>query len=678
MMTQLIDYLIGILGYVMQFCYQLTQNYGLSILLFTLLTKLLLFPLSILTQINSIRMIRLQPELDQLKTKYIDDKDKLTDEQLALYKKYHYNPFLDTLPLLLQIPIVLGLVGVIYRPLRFVLNIDTDVIDQLHTWLTDTCGITDAGNMYELKIMELLQAGTPPPSAAAPDMITKITEFSMMFLKIDLGRTPSLHDNPILLLIPLLAGVSAWVLCAAQNRLNVLQLAQGKLNKILTTVFLVAFSTYFACIVPCGVGLYWIAGNLFAIPMMLLTNLLIPPKKYVDYARLQEMRTQKLQKEAEFRQYRKREKADYKRFFAQNNMQLMFYSEQNGFYKYFSGMIDYLCQHTDITIHYVTSDPNDRIFDDTREQIQSYYIASDRYLVPLFMKLEADMCVMTMPDLEKYHIKRSRVRDDVEYVFACHGMGSISLYRKGALDWFDTILCPNADQAKEIRAYETLYDTPQKLLVEAGYPFIDQLIADYQKQEHPRHEIPQIIIAPSWQKDNIIDLCAEQLLDVLSESGFSIILRPHPQQVRHEPERFSMMKERFQKYPNIEIQTDFSGNNPIMESDLLITDWSDIAWEYAFATKRPVLYIDTPMKVMNLEYEQIGIEPINKTLRTQIGEVLSLERMDTVCEVIRGMLQNKEEYSERITRVMHEHLYNVGSSSEICGRYISKSLQNRL
>ena len=122
-MSYVIDFLTGILGYVMRGCYWLIGNYGMAIILFTLLTKVLLFPLSILTQKNSIKMVKLQPKLDELKIKYIDNKDKYTDEQVALYKKYKYNPFLDIIPLLLQIPIVLGLVGVVYKPLSYVLSI---------------------------------------------------------------------------------------------------------------------------------------------------------------------------------------------------------------------------------------------------------------------------------------------------------------------------------------------------------------------------------------------------------------------------------------------------------------------------------------------------------------------------------------------------------------------------
>ncbi|WP_044975733.1 CDP-glycerol glycerophosphotransferase family protein [Ruminococcus sp. HUN007] len=358
--------------------------------------------------------------------------------------------------------------------------------------------------------------------------------------------------------------------------------------------------------------------------------------------------------------------------------QLMVYSEQNGFYKYFSGIIDYICEHSDIVIHYVTSDPDDLIFKDEREQIKAYYVASDRYLIPLFMKLDADMCLMTMPDLEKYHIKRSRVRDDVEYVFVCHGIGSITTYRRGALDWFDTVLCPNADQEKEIRAYEKLYGTPEKLLVETGYPLIDQMIREYQNTEHEKHDVPQIIIAPSWQKDNIIDMCLEELLDGLLKSGFQIIVRPHPQQVRHEPERFEMLKTRYNDYGNVEIETDFSKNRNVFESDILITDWSGIAFEYAFVTRKPVVYIDTPMKVMNNDYEQIGIEPLNKTIRTSIGEVIPVEQVSEARQIIEKMIDSKDYYEEKITQELEKHLYNVGRSSEISGRYIIKALKKRI
>lgn len=670
----MIDFLIGILGYIMQFCYFIIKNYGLSIIAFTLLTKFILFPISLVIQKNSIKMVQMQPEIDALRIKYIDDKDKLNDETAALYKKYKYNPFLDAVPLLLQIPIVLGLVGVIYRPLSFVMNIDGGVIEQLNDWLVNTLHITDAENMYQLEILQQIRAGAELPASIPANIASMIQNFDMNFLGLNLGLTPSFTENQILLIFPLLSGLSALLLCVVQNKINVLQLSQGKANKIITTVIMVGFSTYFAFLVPAGVGLYWIFGNLFAIPSMALVNVVMPPRKYIDYDYLMKMKAQKAALEKEHKKYLKREKADYKRFFSVKNMQLMIYSEQNGFYKYYAGMIDYICEHSDIQIHYVTSDPNDKIFEDKREQIHAYYSASDRFLIPLFMKLDCDMCVMTMPDLQKYHIKRSKVRDDIEYVYVVHGLGSSAMtLRKGALDWYDTMFCPTVDGENEVREMEELYNTKPKTLIEAGYMLIDEMIEKYEKSEKKINNPPKILIAPSWQPDNIIELCIDELLEQLSKTEYDIILRPHPQAVRHAPERF---KELHDKYDgtNIEVQTDFSSNNPVMEADVVITDWSDISFEFAFTTKRPVLFINTPMKIMNPEYDKIKTAPINISMRSIIGKAVEPTELDKVNGIIKEFIDNRTAYTETIENTLNERVFNVGKSKIIYGRYVIKKL----
>lgn len=671
-MGAVIDFLTGLLGRVMTCCYGLLNNYGLSIILFTLITKAVLFPLSIVTQKNSVKMVNMQPDIDQLKIKYIDDKDKFADEQLALYKKFKYNPLLDTLPLLIQIPIVLGLVGVVYRPLSYVLKLSEDVIGEMCA-LT---GVSVSGSLYQLELLEMINGGNIPQnmSDAAAEAVQKITEFNMDFLGIDLGLTPTFSGNYILLLIPLLSGISAWLLCYAQNKLNVLQLAQSSGMKIASTLFMIAFSAYFAFLVPSGVGLYWIFGNLFAIPLIVVTNLVIPPKKYVDYQRLEKVRKQKLIKEAEQKKHLKRERADYKRFFSVKDMKLMIYSESNGFYKYYEDMIDYICEKSDIRIHYVTSDPNDRIFDDKREQIVPYYIASDRYIVPLFMKLDCDMCIMTMPDLEKYHIKRSRVRSDIEYLYVCHGIGSNALtLRKGALDWYDSMFCIGKYAENEVRQMEELYGTKPKLLVEAGYPLIDRMISDYEKMEKTENEKPLILIAPSWQPDNIIELCGEELLNILIKAGFNVILRPHPQMVRHSPELFERLHELYDG-TSAEIQTDFSSNSPVLRADVLITDWSGIAYEFAFTTKRPVLFVNTPMKIMNEDYDKIAEVPMDITLRDVLGKSVDTDKLESSVEIINDFLDNKDIYRDTIINTLNAYVFNVGKSKAVYGRYVIKRL----
>lgn len=674
-MNSIIFAISGFFGIVMKWCYLAVRSYGLSIIVFTVFTKLVLFPISLITQKNSIKMAQMRPELDALKTKYVDDKDKYADEQLALYKRMKYRPLLDMIPLLCQIVIVLGLVGVMYRPLTYILGVGSHEISVMKDWL-DSLGITNLGDSYQLEIIRKIQTGDSSIAGVMQSTIDSVNGFDMHFMGLNLSERPSLHSNYILLIIPFLSGVSAWLMCVVQNRINVLQLYAGRLNKIGMTVFMIAFSTYFAFLVPSGVGVYWICGNLFAIPSMYLTNLVIPPKKYIDMDYVRIVNETAKQKEKYQRQYGRIERKYYKQFEHTEGKRLVFYSEGKGFYKYYAPIIDYLIEKSEYIIDYVTSDPEDPILDDSTGRIRPYYVAQDKYLIPLFMKLDCDICVMTMPDLEKYHIKRSKVRDDIEYIYVFHGMGSSALtLRKGALDNYDTLFCVGEDSVIEIRQMEELYGTRRKTLVETGYVLLDQMITEY--NEDKSNNDKTVLIAPSWQPDNIIDVCIEKMLDILADTKYKVVVRPHPQQVRHEKQRFEEMVEKYKIYENIEIQTDFSSNFTVMNADLIITDWSDIAFEYAFTTLKPVLFIDTPMKVMNSDYDKIEIKPINIALRNVIGESLAVEDIGELNAVISRLIADRDKYHDIIKKTRAEHIFNIGKSKILSGKYIMKVLHFR-
>ncbi|MGN0403571.1 MAG: membrane protein insertase YidC [Acetatifactor sp.] len=677
-MSAVIEFLSRSLSFILKACYQVTGNYGISIIIFTLFTKVILFPVNIFIQKNSIKMVQMQPQLDALKIKYIDNKDKLIDEQQALYKKNHYHSSVSIIPLICQLALVMGLLDVIYKPLTYLLKVGAADIALLSEWAKGLLGVGDLGKTAQIQVIRQVQSGQILPAGLTEGVAGVINSFDMRFLGLDLGVTPSLESGVAYLAIPLFAALSALLMCVVQNRINILQVTAAKWNRYGMTVFMMAFSAYFSFLVPAGVGLYWIFGNLLAIPSILVLNAVIPPRKYIDIEHLKRIQEQKRIQEEKYHKYHQKEKEDYKKFFRVKDMQLMFYSESAGFYKYFAGMIDYICENSDIQIHYVTSDPEDKILSDKREQLHSYYVSRDKYLIPLFMKLDCDICVMTVPDLEKYHIKRSRVRNDIEYIYVSHGMGSNNLtLRKGALDWYDTIYCVGPHAVSEIRETEELYHLKKKRVVEVGYTLLDDMLEEYQNSDHKPAASPKIMIAPSWQPENIIDLCVEELLDALAGSGYQVVLRPHPQQVRYQPELFSELKEKYRENKNIEIQTDFSLNSPVMEADLLITDWSGICWEYAFTTKRPVLFINTPMKVMNADYDKIQTVPMNIALRNVIGRNIEISELGSICEIVKEMLDNGAAYEKTITETLEKSIYNIGKSKIVSGRYIIRSLQGR-
>lgn len=294
------------------------------------------------------------------------------------------------------------------------------------------------------------------------------------------------------------------------------------------------------------------------------------------------------------------------------------------------------------------------------------------------MKMDADMVVMTMPDLENYHIKRSYVRGDVEYVFVQHGVGSNNMgMRKGCMDHFDTIFCAGPHQAEEIRETEKVYGLAPKKLIEVGYPLIDEIRENYQALPHVEHARKKILIAPSWQDHNIVDSCLEDILDKLSNKGYEIIVRPHPQEVRLKKEKMEILKQKYDS-DDITIQTDFTSNNPVMEADLLITDWSGISWEYAFTTHRPILFINTPMKVMNPEYQKISTVPLNILLRNKLGRSLEPDQTDKVAETVEYLIGHTAEYRKEIEALAQEYLFNPGFSAEVGAKYIIESIQEKI
>ena len=138
------------------------------------------------------------------------------------------------------------------------------------------------------------------------------------------------------------------------------------------------------------------------------------------------------------------------------------------------------------------------------------------------------------------------------------------------------------------------------------------------------------------------------------------------------------MKEKYSNNENIEIQTDFSKTNTVFDSDLVITDWSDIGFEYAFTTKKPILYINTPMKVMNPNYKDIDIVPLNVWARDKIGKSLDVKDLNKTKDTIRELLKDKDKYSKIITKVMNEYVYNIGNSSEVGANYIIDLIQKKI
>ena len=217
----------NILSSLIALCYRFLGSYAAAIILFTALTKVILFPIALWTHRNGIRMVELTPELNELKIRHFGDQDTIAEETQALYKRRGYHPLLSTVPLFIQLALLVGVIGAVRSML----------------------------------------AGT--------DSV--------------LSHLPSAEGGAFLL-VPVLAGLAALALGLAQNHLNPLQREQSPAGQWGTNGFSIAISLALGAFVPIGVGIYWIFSNLFTVPQQMVLNLVLPPERYVDYEALKKSR----------------------------------------------------------------------------------------------------------------------------------------------------------------------------------------------------------------------------------------------------------------------------------------------------------------------------------------------------------------------------------------------------
>lgn len=665
-------------GYVMKWCWELLGNYGLAIILFTLCTKIILLPVSVWVHKNSIKMVTIQPDINFIKAKYYGDRDRIAEEETKLYKKIGYSPFASVVPLLLQLLLLSAVVYIVKQPLTSILHISGETVEAL----ARSFGLEESD---QLGVIRMIQSGAETDTSLSA-VVSQIKSFDLSFAGFSLGVEPY-KTWGIYTLVPVIAGASSLLLCWVQNAINVLQAEQSKLNKYGMTVLSVGISLSLGFFVYSGVALYWVASNLFAIVQQLVLNAVINPKKYVDYSKLEESRAaladiERLgdcKKDVKAKENAKRERADYKRFFKIVNKHFVIYSEWSGFYKYYEALISELKKRAkNMTIHYVTSDPDDAIFRlaETDPTIKPYYIGQKK-LITLMMRMDADIVAMTTPDLDNYYIKRSLVRKDVEYIYVPHDMMSVHMgFRKAALDHFDTIFCTGEHVAREVRKTEEVYSLPEKTLVKFGYPLEEKLEKAYEDMDKTPHAKREILIGPSWQEDNLLDSCVDTLIEQLMCEENHITVRPHPEYVKRYPEKIKLLTEKYAGVSDekLTFELDFTTNKSTYSSDLLITDWSAIAYEFCFSTKKPVLFVNTKMKMENPEWEKLGLTPAEIYLRDKVGVALEKSELDRSKTVADELMSSGEKYKEKITALLHEHLYSYGTNGAEGAKYILRRL----
>ena len=352
---------------------------------------------------------------------------------------------------------------------------------------------------------------------------------------------------------------------------------------------------------------------------------------------------------------------------------IVFYAENEASMNHFRLLISELTEEKNLQICYVTSVKNDPIFSSKNKNIIAFYIGDGTTRTKFFLTLKAKILIMDMPDLQTFHIKRSKVYP-VHYVYIFHSMFSTHSYlRKGALDNYDTIFCVGKHHEKEIRMAEKRYGLKEKNLIKYGFGRLDTLLQEKQKfQNTYTGDKNLILITPTYGEKNLLQICGNELIEILLKANFTVMLRPHYRIFKDSKKLINSIIENFGNHPNFILEKGIIPSDKFHNSKCMISDWSGISLEYAFTFERPVVLIDLPKKNLNPNSGDIPMEPIEISIREKIGHVVSPYNLEKIPEIIKNL--DNDNFSEQIRKIRSELVYNIGKSAKIGAEIIEKNL----
>lgn len=253
------------------------------------------------------------------------------------------------------------------------------------------------------------------------------------------------------------------------------------------------------------------------------------------------------------------------------------------------------------------------------------------------------------------------------------------IYPETVFDSLDFILCTGPHHIRELSASFRLRGIQRPILIPFGYPWIDSLMSmgDVTGCSHERSKRkPQILFAPSWGPQNALVLYGEKIIAQLVDN-YRVCLRPHIRNVEDDKSILERLRNRFDGHPNFQLDLAGDSSYSLLTADLLISDWSGVAFEYALARLKPVLFVDSPMKVRNPNWQRVlGEHGIECTYRTRIGRIAS--SIDNIAREVEDLLLSSSTWKKRLLEARNQLLFHVGESAKRAPEIFYAIANNRI
>ncbi|MDR0506255.1 MAG: CDP-glycerol glycerophosphotransferase family protein, partial [Dysgonamonadaceae bacterium] len=208
------------------------------------------------------------------------------------------------------------------------------------------------------------------------------------------------------------------------------------------------------------------------------------------------------------------------------------------------------------------------------------------------------------------------------------------------LDYFDSVLLTGDYQAQDIRTLEHLRELPEKQLVTVGCTYLD-VFAEKLKQIPQETSHPfTVLVSPSWGASGLLSRFGAKLLDPLVKTGWRIIVRPHPQSKKSEAAMLENLTKQYSNTPNL--CWDYERDNifSLSKSDIMISDFSGIIFDYVFLCDKPVMYVKQGIDLRPYDADDLDHELWQFMVLQEIGLELKEEDFSIIGEVITRVFDN--------------------------------------
>ncbi|MCL2184476.1 MAG: CDP-glycerol glycerophosphotransferase family protein [Treponema sp.] len=351
------------------------------------------------------------------------------------------------------------------------------------------------------------------------------------------------------------------------------------------------------------------------------------------------------------------------------------YAEDKRYWSFFEIILDEL-EKRNINVHYLTTSEDDPIFSSKYDHIEGKYIGSGNKAYAFLNFLSAEFLLTTTPNLDVFQWKRSK--NIKHYCHMVHGAGGAVLYHLYSFDYFDSVLVPNEKEIPELRILEQTRNTIEKQLVVVGNSFFDRCAEKIKQIPNENPHIFTVLVSPSWGKSALLSVFGEKLLDPLSKTGWRIIVRPHPQSLIVEKLMIDSLIERYKDNTNIEWDYNHENIYSLSKSDVMLSDFSGIIFDYVFLFNKPVIVNIQDINYKRLDAQDLNQEPYFIQAIKKIGIQIDSNTLVNIKEIILNLSQDTQMQNNRNEVIKNMWMFKGESGKNIVDFMIQTSEKEKI